>query len=99
MMIVFYFSNIMNSSIKNVEILRGFQSSMYGSGAIGGAMNIYTKNWEDQKLNKLAVSSGVNGTKNLDGSSGDKYNNNSYSIFLFFIIIINFLLNNYCNYK
>ena len=37
----FYFSNIMNSSIKNVEVLRGSQSSMYGSGAIGGAINIY----------------------------------------------------------
>ena len=40
----FYFSNIINSSIKNVEILRGSQSSVYGSGAIGGAINIY-KRW------------------------------------------------------
>ena len=74
----FYFSNIMNSSIENVEILRGSQSSMYGSGAIGGAINIYTKNGEDQKLNKFAVSSGVNGTKNLDLSISDKYNDHSY---------------------
>ena len=74
----FYFSNIMNSSIENVEILRGSQSSMYGSGAIGGAINIYTKDGENQKLNKFTVSSGVNGTKNLDASIGDKYNNHSY---------------------
>ena len=74
----FYFSNIMNSSIKNVEILSGSQSTIYGSGAIGGAINIYTKNGEDQNLNKLLVSSGVNGTKNLDVSIVDKYYNHSY---------------------
>ena len=74
----FYFSNIMNSSIKNVEILRGSQSSMYGSGAIGGAINIYTKNGEDANLNKFSISTGENGSRNLDASFGDKYYNHSY---------------------
>ena len=74
----FYFSNVMNSSIKNVEILRGSQSSMYGSGAIGGTINIYTKDGEDQNLNKFIVSGGSNDVKNLDVSYGDSYNNHSY---------------------
>ena len=39
----FYFSNIMTSSIDKVEILRGSNSSIYGSGAIGGVINIFTK--------------------------------------------------------
>ena len=39
----FYFSNIMTSSIDKVEVLRGSNSSIYGSGAIGGVINIYTK--------------------------------------------------------
>ena len=76
----FYFSNITNSSIKNVEILRGSQSSIYGSGAIGGAINIYTKNGEDKNLNKFYVSNGSNGTKNLDITFGDAFNNQSYYI-------------------
>ena len=39
----FYLSNIMTSSIDKVEILRGSNSSIYGSGAIGGVINIFTK--------------------------------------------------------
>ncbi len=74
----FYFSNIMNSSINNVEVLRGSQSSIYGSGAIGGAINIYTKNGEDQNANKLNLTSGSNGVRNLDVSVGKEYYNHSY---------------------
>ncbi len=74
----FYFSNIMNSSIKNVEVLRGSQTSIYGSGAIGGAINIYTKDGDDKNLNKFIISSGSNNTKNLDLSHGKTYNNHSY---------------------
>ena len=74
----FYFSNIMNSSIKKVEVLRGSQSSMYGSGAIGGAINIYTKDGEDKNLNKFIISRGSNNAKNLDVSYGEAYNNHSY---------------------
>ena len=33
----------MNSAVDRVEILRGSQSSLYGSSAVGGTINIYTK--------------------------------------------------------
>ena len=46
----FYFSNIINNSIERVEVLRGTQSSIYGSGAIGGTINIFTK--DGTKTNK-----------------------------------------------
>ena len=39
----FYLENIMKNSIERVEILKGTQSSLYGSNAIGGTINIITK--------------------------------------------------------
>ncbi len=75
----FYFSNIMTSSIDKVEILRGSNSSIYGSGAIGGVINIFTKkgNYKETEIN---VSGGSNGTNNLDFSTGNNYGNHSYFI-------------------
>ncbi len=37
----FYFDDILTGQVSRVEILKGNQSSMYGSGAMGGAINIF----------------------------------------------------------
>ena len=39
----FYLENIMKNGIDRVEVLKGTQSSLYGSNAIGGTINIFTK--------------------------------------------------------
>ena len=39
----YYFGNLMNNSLETVEVLKGSQSTLYGSGAIAGAINLYTK--------------------------------------------------------
>ena len=73
----FYLSNIMTSSIDKVEILRGSNSSIYGSGAIGGVINIFTKKGT-KKEKSINLSSGSNGTKNFDFFIEDFYNNHTY---------------------
>ena len=49
----FDFNNILTSQISRVEILKGNQSSVYGSGAIGGTINIITKKGENQVFKKM----------------------------------------------
>jgi vitamin B12 transporter len=39
----FDFSNLTADQIERIEVIRGAQSSLYGSGAIGGVVNIVTK--------------------------------------------------------
>ena len=69
----FYMTNIMNSDIERVEILKGSQSSLYGSGAIGGTINIITKKGGKIPTKNINVSSGSNNTLNTNASfSGSK---------------------------
>jgi len=75
----FYMTNIMNSDIERVEILKGSQSSLYGSGAIGGTINIITKKGEKNKTKNINILNGSNGTVNTNASfSGSKGNSTYY---------------------
>ena len=61
----FYSENIMKHSIDRVEILRGAQSSLYGSSAIGGTVNIFTKKGKKDGGHKFEISDGSNNSKNV----------------------------------
>ncbi len=61
----FDFNNILNGNLSRVEILKGNQSSVYGSGAIGGTINITTKKGEPGFNKDIKYSSGSNGTHDL----------------------------------
>ena len=61
----FYMENIMKNSIDRVEILKGTQSSLYGSNAIGGTIHIYTKKGKEGKHSDFQVETGSKNTKNL----------------------------------
>jgi len=76
----FYMSNIMNSDIERVEILKGSQSSLYGSGAIGGTINIITKKGGKIPTKDINVSSGSNGTTNTNASFGGSKGNSTYYV-------------------
>ena len=71
------FNHILTSQISRVEILKGNQSSLYGSGAVGGTINITTKNGEPGLQKNIQYNNASHGTHNLSlGISGaDEVNN------------------------
>jgi vitamin B12 transporter len=64
----YYVSSIMKNSIERVEILKGSQSTLYGSSAIGGTINIFTKKGNKGKHQDYDISTGSNGTTNISAS-------------------------------
>ena len=73
----FDFNNILTSQLSRVEILKGNQSSVYGSGAIGGTIHITTKKGEPGFNRDASYATGSNGTHNLSTSlsGGDEKKN------------------------
>ena len=64
----FDFNHLLTSQISRVEILKGNQSSVYGSGAIGGTINIFTKKPKKGFHKDFQYNTGSNGMQNLSGS-------------------------------
>ena len=64
----FDFNNILTSQVSRVEILKGNQGSVYGSGAIGGTIHITTKKGEPGFKKDINYSTGSHDTHNLSGS-------------------------------
>ncbi len=61
----FEFNHILKNQISRVEILKGNQSSVYGSGAIGGAINITTKKGKPGFHRDINYNTASHGTHNL----------------------------------
>ena len=73
------FNHILTSQISRVEILKGNQSSVYGSGAIGGTINITTKKGEPGFQKNIQYNNASHGTHNLSLSiSGADENDNFF---------------------
>jgi len=73
------FNHILTSQIARVEILKGNQSSVYGSGAIGGTINITTKKGQPGFQKNIQYNNASHGTNNLSLSfSGADENDNYY---------------------
>ena len=72
----FDFNHILTSQISRVEILKGNQSSVYGSGAIGGTINITTKKGQPGRQKNYMFNTGSYGTNNYSvnysGADEDK---------------------------
>ena len=76
----FNFNHILTSQIARVEILKGNQSSVYGSGAIGGTINITTKKGEPGFQKNLQYNNASHGTHNLSLSLSGADENNNFRI-------------------
>ncbi len=74
----YYFGNLMNNSLEAVEVLKGSQSTLYGSGAIAGTVNLYTKKGEEGHHQNGSISKGSFGTDNMNLSYSGKENNFDY---------------------
>ena len=73
----FDFNNILTSQVSRVEILKGNQSSVYGSGAIGGTIHITTKKGKTGFNKDINYIVGSHDTHNLSASlsGGNDYSN------------------------
>ena len=73
------FNHILTGQVERVEILKGNQSSVYGSGAIGGTINITTKKGKPGFHKSLQYNNGSYGTNDISLSfSGADENDNFY---------------------
>ncbi|KRB41972.1 TonB-dependent siderophore receptor [Phenylobacterium sp. Root700] len=66
------FSNLLSGDIGRIEILRGAQSTLWGSQAIGGVVNIITQEAETPFEANLTAEGGSMGTGYLRAAAGGK---------------------------
>lgn len=74
----FYFNNLTLNGIDKIEVLKGSQSSLYGSSAIAGTVNITTKKGEIGNHQKLNLIRSSNNTNNLNLSFNGMNNIENY---------------------
>lgn len=66
----FDFANLLTDDIERIEVLRGPQSALYGSQAIGGVVNIVTREGDGPLEGSLRVQGGSFGTSALNTTAG-----------------------------
>jgi vitamin B12 transporter len=76
----FDFSNLSIDNIQQIEVVRGPQSTLYGSDAMGGVINIITKRGEGPATARVGLQGGSFGTtrESLNVSGGDQQWNYSF---------------------
>ncbi len=76
----FDFAHLTVDNIERIEILRGPQSTLYGSDAIGGVIQIFTKPGRGKPRYGLSAEGGSYGTWKTGGSASGQYRKLRYSV-------------------
>src|SRR5690606_6784338 len=69
-------------NVARIEVVRGPQSALYGSQAIGGVVNIITKTGGGEPRSTLRVEGGTLGTLNTYASTGGSFGKTNYFLSL-----------------
>jgi vitamin B12 transporter len=72
--------HIMTDSIERIEIVRGNVSSLYGSEAIGGVIQLFTKRGQGAPAFNAGVGFGSHGTQRFLGGYAGSLGDNSFSV-------------------
>jgi vitamin B12 transporter len=76
------FSNLPVDNVERIEIIRGPQSTLYGSQAIGGVINVITRKGEGPPSASVALEGGSNSTANQYLTAQGATPRNDYSMSL-----------------
>ena len=74
------FSRLSTDNIERIEVLRGNQSTLYGSNAIGGVINIIHKKGEDKPSGWASIEGGSYNTYKADSGISGKVDNVGFNI-------------------
>ena len=69
-------------NVERIEVVRGPQSSLYGSQALGGVVNIVTKSGTSEPRSTLRIEGGTLGTLNTYASTGGRFGATDYFLSL-----------------
>ena len=76
----YYFNNLMSGSVDRVEVLKGAQSSLYGSGALAGTVQLFSKKGREGHNKIVNISTSSFNTQKVDLSFDGKNNNYDYYV-------------------
>ena len=72
--------HILPAQIERIEIIRGNVSAIYGSGAVGGVIQIFTQKPDNGSRQSFFVETGAQGMTTVTGSVSGQFNTTRYSL-------------------